>query len=204
MKQTHKGNLINKNKLKKIAATRSDIMAKRPSFQFYPGDHTSNTNLKRCTFEEKGVWMDLLCLFHDSDDYGMLKWPLSEIALAIGCNINILISLTQKNILKGDDSPKEKVSFFTPITQKNRESLLVELISENGPLWYSSRMVRDEYIRQKRAKHQQNIPMFLKRNKKKRYPSRHPLHLRLYLHHLITKKERDRIRLYAQYPIISQ
>lgn len=127
-------------------------MARRPSFQFYPGDWASNTNLKRCPFEEKGAWIDLLCLLHDSDEYGILRWSLAELALAIGCEISILESLVRKTILKGSDV--EKVSFSTSITQKNDPPITVTLIdAQMGPLWYSSRLVRDEYVRKQRAIH---------------------------------------------------
>ena len=37
---------------------------KRPSFQFYPEDWLANANLRRCTHEEKGIWIDVMCLLH--------------------------------------------------------------------------------------------------------------------------------------------
>jgi hypothetical protein len=40
-------------------------MSKRPSFQFYPADWSANPNLKRCTFAEKGIWLEVMCLLHD-------------------------------------------------------------------------------------------------------------------------------------------
>ena len=51
---------------------------KRPSFQFYPGDWQANSNLRRCTHEEKGVWLDVMCLLHDQEEYGVARWPLKE------------------------------------------------------------------------------------------------------------------------------
>ncbi len=83
---------------------------KRPSFQFYPGDWRSNAKLRRCSFAERGVWLEVLALMHDSEQYGVLTWPLQDIALAVGCRVE-----------------------------------------QAGPLWYSSRMVRDEYVRTKRG-----------------------------------------------------
>ncbi len=58
---------------------------KRPSFQFYPSDWVGNSNLKRCTHAEKGVWLEIMCLLHDSEEYGLLRWPLKEIIEAIKC-----------------------------------------------------------------------------------------------------------------------
>ncbi len=128
-------------------------MARRPSFQFYPGDYAANTNLRRCTHEEKGVNMDFLCLAHDSDEYGIVRWPLKELAQAIGCKASILVALVNKNVIKGaDEGTMCDVFVFTPCHAGQR-GFPVELIPEQpGPLWYSSRMVRDEYVRQNRGK----------------------------------------------------
>lgn len=127
-------------------------MSKRPSFQYYPADKQTNVNLRRCTWAERGVWWYLLDFFHDSDEYGILRWTLEEIATALGCEALVLQALVKKGVLKGADKDTDKVSFSTTIAKKNAPSVDVELIPEqNGPLWYSSRMVRDEYIRNIRA-----------------------------------------------------
>lgn len=34
----------------------------RPSFQFYPNDWRSDTNLRLCSLAAQGLWMDMLCL----------------------------------------------------------------------------------------------------------------------------------------------
>jgi len=88
---------------------------------------------------------------HDSDEYGILRWTLQEISNAIGCKIDDLQHLIKLDILKGTENPVDKVSFSTSLAQKNRYPLFVILIDSYGPLFYSSRMVRDEYVRQKRA-----------------------------------------------------
>lgn len=92
-----------------------------------------------------------MCLMHDSDEYGILRWTLQEISNAIGCKIDDLQHLIKLDILKGTENTVDKVSFSTSLAQKNRYPLLVILIDSYGPLFYSSRMVRDEYVRQKRA-----------------------------------------------------
>jgi hypothetical protein len=57
---------------------------KRPSFQFYPADWRGNANLRRCSEAARGAWMDILCLLHDSDTYGIVRWPLVDLANAAG------------------------------------------------------------------------------------------------------------------------
>jgi hypothetical protein len=121
---------------------------KRPSFQFYPGDWASNSNLRRCSHAEKGVWIDVMCLMHDSEDYGVLRWPLKEIAQAVNCTVAALRGLSDKGILKGADAG-EKVEPFIYVPRSGRkDGEPVTLVSSQvGPLWYSSRMVKDEYVR---------------------------------------------------------
>lgn len=48
-------------------------MAKRPSFQFYPGDWLRDTALRSCCVAARGLWMDMLCLMHEGQPYGHLK-----------------------------------------------------------------------------------------------------------------------------------
>lgn len=132
------------------------MSSKRPSFQFYPGDWLSNTNLKRCSFEEKGVWLEVMCLLHDSDEYGILRWSLEDIACAIRCNISTLHSLVRKGVLKGADKDGDKDTLspplYTTMTKRQGSPETVELMpGQKGPVWFSSRMVRDEFIRKRRG-----------------------------------------------------
>jgi hypothetical protein len=125
---------------------------KRPSFQFYPGDWQSNSNLRRCTRTEKSVWLDVLCLMHDQEEYGVLRWTLKEIAEGAHCKVSELKSLQAKGVLKGADKGQIcKVYIYTPRSGR-RDGAPVELIPEQeGPIWYSSRFVRDEYVRKVRG-----------------------------------------------------
>lgn len=121
---------------------------KRPSFQFYPGDWQSNSNLKRCTRLEKSVWLDVLCLMHDQEEYGVLRWTLKEIAEAAHCKIAELKSLHEKGVLKGADKGHTCDAYVYVPRSGRRDGDPVELLPEQqGPIWYSSRFVRDEYVR---------------------------------------------------------
>jgi len=121
---------------------------KRPSFQFYPGDWTSNSNLRRCTHTEKGIWMDVMCLMHDQEPYGILRWPLTEIATAVGCTVAALRKIAEKEIMKGADTGKQVAAFvYVPRSGRKDGEPVILVSSQVGPLWYSSRMVKDEYVR---------------------------------------------------------
>jgi uncharacterized phage protein (TIGR02220 family) len=121
---------------------------KRPSFQFYPADWTGNSNLRRCTHTEKGIWLDVLCLMHDCEEYGVLRWSLKEIAQAVGCSLSALRGIADKGVLKGADKGSTVSPFVYVPRSGRKDGDPVTLIAEQmGPLWYSSRMVRDEYVR---------------------------------------------------------
>lgn len=121
---------------------------KRPSFQFYPGDWTSNSNLRRCSHAERGIWIQVLCVMHDSEEYGIVRWPLKEIAQAVNCSVAALRGLVDKGILKGADKSGRVEAFIYVPRSGRRDGAPVTLIaSQGGPLWYSSRMVKDEYVR---------------------------------------------------------
>lgn len=128
---------------------------KRPSFQFYPGDWQANSNLRRCTHEEKGVWLDIMCLLHDQEEYGVARWPLKELAQAVGSTLAKTKSLVTKGILKGADAGHKCAPFvFVPTGAGRKKGDPVTLIAEqDGPLWYSSRMVLDEYKRMVRGEY---------------------------------------------------
>lgn len=124
---------------------------RRPSFQFYPADWLGNANLRRCSHAEKGVWLDVLCLMHDAPEYGVLRWPLADIARAVGCQAGDLEALIAKDVLKGSDGYLEAGFIYVPRSGRKDGSPIELIAPQTGPVWYSSRMVRDEYVRQHRG-----------------------------------------------------
>lgn len=121
---------------------------RRPSFQFYPDDWLSNSNLRRCTHEEKGVWMDVMCILHDQAEYGIARWSLRELAQAVGCTVSRLHGLVGKQVLKGADTGKTCEPLIYVPRSGRKDGPPVTLIRQQvGPVWYSSRMVVDEYKR---------------------------------------------------------
>lgn len=120
---------------------------KRPSFQFYPGDWRQNANLRRCSPAARGVWMDVMCLMHDSDEYGLLRWPLKEIAQAAGASMTHVRELADKGVLKGADKGECVAYIYTPRSGRKDGTPVTLIPTQAGPIWYSSRMVKDEYVR---------------------------------------------------------
>jgi hypothetical protein len=125
---------------------------KRPSIQFYFGDWRSNAKLRRCTWAQRGVWLEVMGLMHDSDWYGVLQWPLRDIAQAVGCPLSILQALAARDVMKGADPGQRCTAYtFTPTHAGQSGEPVILIPEQDGPLWYSSRMVLDEYLRQRRG-----------------------------------------------------
>src|SRR5260364_81983 len=100
----------------------------------------------------KGVWISVMCLMHDSEEYGILRWTLKEIAQAVGCPASTLKALRVKGVLKGADRSETCEPFIYTPRSGRKEGPPVTLVSAQcGPIWYSSRMIRDEYVRQHRG-----------------------------------------------------
>jgi hypothetical protein len=58
---------------------------KLPAFQFYPGDWRKDPGVQALDFHDRGVWFEVLCLMHESEERGKLTLngaPMPEDALA--------------------------------------------------------------------------------------------------------------------------
>lgn len=126
---------------------------KRPAFQFYPADWTNNAKLRRCSYRERGVWLAILCLMHDSDEYGVLRWPLREIIDAVGCKPADVDALVARAVMKGVESGTFDGYSFRPMHGRKLGAPVLLIAPCIGPIYFSSRMVEDEYKRVTRANH---------------------------------------------------
>lgn len=119
----------------------------RPSFQFYPKDWRNNANLGRCSFAARGVWLDVLCVLHDSDEYGVARWPLKDLANSAKVPMNLLRELVDKRVLKGIEKGECEPFVYVPRSGRRDGAPVTLIEAQAGPIWYSSRMVKDEYVR---------------------------------------------------------
>jgi hypothetical protein len=77
-------------------------MAKTPAFQFYPGDWMKDPALRSVSLEARGLWMDMLCLMHESTRRGYLQHstgkPMSheQIARMSGCSPEVCARLLEE------------------------------------------------------------------------------------------------------------
>lgn len=123
---------------------------KRPAIQLYFGDLLKNPRVLRCSWGGRGVLIWTMSILHDSDEYGAVRWPLVEIAQAVGCPVTLIRELATKGVLKGSDTRVDPYR-WAPSHAGKRGPEIVLVPEQDGPLWYSSRMVRDEYKRTNRG-----------------------------------------------------
>lgn len=74
---------------------------KLPAFQFYPADWKKDIKVQTLSFEERGIWFEILCLMHESEDRGKLvinKKPMDEemISRLISCDLETLKKALKK------------------------------------------------------------------------------------------------------------
>lgn len=105
---------------------------KAPSFQFYPNDWLTDLGLTFSSYETKGVWIDLLCLMHNSEPYGFLS-------------------------IKGKLLDEKMIKKFINLS-KSRFKIVWEELTELGMLkqdengaFYNKRLVEDYELRAKRS-----------------------------------------------------
>jgi len=101
-----------------------------PAFQFYPADWRKDPGVQSLDYEARGIWWEIICLMHESDERGVLLLngaPMPEDAL---CR------------LLGLDNQKLTTTLTTLLTYGVARRREVD-----GAL-YSKRMVADENLRQ--------------------------------------------------------
>jgi len=105
---------------------------KRPSFQFYPSDWRKDPALSACSMAARGLWIELMCIAHESDNYGHLEingkaMTVPQLARMVGESPTVVSKL----VIELDNAG---------VFSKSEEGVI-----------YSRRMVKDERIRNIRA-----------------------------------------------------
>lgn len=109
---------------------------KLPAFLFYPGDWSKDTNLKMCSIFARGLLVDLLCLMFEAKHRGRLCLP---------CGITPLSDVQIVDAISG--STREEKLIGLKELEKNEV-----LKRDSLGILHSSRLVRDEEIREERRK----------------------------------------------------
>lgn len=106
-------------------------MAKNPAFQFYVYDWQTDRRLQLCSARARGVWIELMCLMHDGDPYGHLTVNGRKLDLK---SVATLTHLSLKSVRSG--------------IQELEKNGVIKVTTDG--VYYCSRMVKDEQLRQVR------------------------------------------------------
>ncbi len=133
---------------------------RRPSFDFYPDKWMLDKDLSRCTDADQGVWMRVLCVLHDSDEYGVVRWPIEDLARAARTDVDSVRRLLEKGVLGGVEMAGDmggiSQGIYHTFTRKHatQPGKSVEILApQEGPIFFCRKFVRDEFIRAERGKH---------------------------------------------------
>lgn len=107
------------------------VQSKLPAFQFYTGDWMKDPLLRCVSHCARGLWIDMLCLMHESDRRGFLQLPNGE-------------PMSEVHIARMTGIPPEEVSRL--LTELDSSGVYSR--TERGTI-YSRRMARDESKRVK-------------------------------------------------------
>lgn len=106
---------------------------KLPAMQFYPGDWRRDPGVQALDYHDRGIWFELLCIMHDSDDRGRLTLngkAMSDAAIA--------------RILGMPEAEWKQ-------TRSRLEDYGVASVCKETGALMNRRMARDEDLRRKRA-----------------------------------------------------
>ncbi len=109
-------------------------MGKQPSFQFYPGDWKRDAGVQSLSFEERGVWFEMMLLMFESAERGKLVFgtgtpmPEDAVARSLGLDRQRYVKILRKLLDYGVASKEEETGII-----------------------YCRRMVRDAELSRKRA-----------------------------------------------------
>lgn len=124
---------------------------KRPSLQFYPGDWRKDPAVQSLDYFDRGVWIELLCIMHESSERGVL-------------------------LLNGTPMPVEALQNLLGLDNQTTTKTLATLqargvakVRQSDGAIYSKRMVEDEQLSEIRrnAGSKGGNPSLLKQNPSK-------------------------------------
>lgn len=123
---------------------------KAPATQLYWKEWAGDLALARCSLAAQGAWMRILAVLHQSDEYGVLRWPLAEIASTANIPLRYARELATKNVLKGSDALEQDFIHIPRHAGRNGDPVVL-VKADGGSCWFSARFVRDAWARDRRG-----------------------------------------------------
>ena len=114
-------------------------MAKLPSFQFYPGDWKKDAGVQALSYEERGIWFELMLMMFESPERGKLVFrtgtpiPEDAIARALGLDKQKVNQILSKLLDYGVASKEEDTGVIY-CRRMVRDAKLSKMRAECGKL----------------------------------------------------------------------
>lgn len=136
------------------------MSVKRPSFQFYPSDWSADIKLRSTSIAARGLWIEIMCIMHQSDSYGYFPSILAYVPIDIALpenakHVDHLAMIERMMELNADFC--SQLSRMVGSTEHEVCKCMKELaraqvfsFSADGKV-FSKRMVSDEALRNIRA-----------------------------------------------------
>jgi hypothetical protein len=134
---------------------------KIPAFQFYPADWRKDPAVQSLSYHDKGIWFEILCLMHESEERGKLLLngkPMPDEALArlLGLDKQILTKTLTKLLEYGVASRDEQGALFS--RRMVRDETLRKIRTEAGKKGGNPNLVNQNSTKQKKQVNQNSTP----------------------------------------------
>ena len=102
---------------------------KLPAFQFYPGDWRKDPAVQSLSYAERGIWIEMLCLMHESNQPGKLMiggmpYPEDRLARTLGLMPEVMAEVIHNLITLGVATRcPDTNSLMSPRMVRDRESI---------------------------------------------------------------------------------
>ncbi len=113
-------------------------MSKNPWMKFYPADWRADPRLKMCSLAARGLWIEIICLMHESEPYGHLLVSglpptNTQLAVLVGTPPDQLSDLLGELEQVGVFSRTRKgVIYSRKMTRDNKKSVTARKNGQNG------------------------------------------------------------------------
>jgi hypothetical protein len=108
-----------------------------------------SSNIRICSYELKGIFIEILLILYGSTERGLIRWPLNKLAKAVNATVDQLNELIDNEILIGADTAGiVSPLIYTPKSGGKYGKPVILIPKQHGPAIYWPTMVIDEYKRQ--------------------------------------------------------
>lgn len=126
------------------------MAADRIELRFQAGRWLNDRRLRSCSPAARGVWVDVQFHLLAQDRPGVTMAALAKVAKDTGADIALLRELATAGVLRGSDRGGAEFT-WAPSHAGRKGEPIVLLSVDDGACWYCPELVREAYVRERRA-----------------------------------------------------